>query len=83
MEEAQKLGIEEVFLIDPKSPSRNTAIKIWEQIGEYPRVIFDCRGSQLTNEIAIDVSLSNRNIFSSILHTFLNRLQEPAEKQCL
>lgn len=72
LEEAQKLGIKEVFLIDPKSPSRNTAIKIWEQIGDYPRVTFDCRGSKSTNETAIDVSYLKSNNFSSNLHTSLN-----------
>lgn len=56
MEEARKLGIDKVFQIDSKSPSKNTAIKIGEQIGDYPRLTFDCRGSQLTNQIAVDVS---------------------------
>ncbi|KAJ6644563.1 hypothetical protein Bhyg_09532, partial [Pseudolycoriella hygida] len=52
LEEAKKLGVEKTFLIDLKSPSRNTAIKIWEDIGYYPRLTFDCTGWQLTNEIA-------------------------------
>ena len=74
MEEARKLGIDKVFHIDSKSPSKNTAIKIGEQIGDYPRLTFDCRGSQLTSQIAIDVSpFLITLIFLDIPNTLLNR----------
>ncbi|KAG4066961.1 hypothetical protein HA402_007709 [Bradysia odoriphaga] len=56
LDEAEKAGIESVFQIDPRSPSKNIAIKLWEQIGVYPRVTFDCTGSQLTNEIAMNAT---------------------------
>ncbi|XP_037046620.1 uncharacterized protein LOC119081644 isoform X2 [Bradysia coprophila] len=56
LDEAEKFGIESVFQIDPISPSKNTAIKLWEQINVYPRITFDCTGSQLANEIAINAT---------------------------
>lgn len=69
LDEAQKLGIDKTFLIDPKSPSQNTAIKIWEHIGDYPRLIFDCRGSQLSNQVAVDVSCLFETVFVNLLIT--------------
>lgn len=80
LEEAQKIGINKVFLIDPKSPSRNTAIKIWEHIGEYPRLTFDCSGSQLTNQIAVDVSCRFYNSFQYNIIYCKKRLPKLGEK---
>lgn len=62
LEQAKKLGIERVFLVNLDSPVSDTSNSISEYMkGENPRVVFDCDGSSHTNEIAINVKsqLSN------------------------
>lgn len=56
LEQAKKLGIDRVFLINPDSPVSKTSKSISDYMdGESPRIVFDCNGSPLTNEIAINV----------------------------
>lgn len=82
LEEALKLGIDKVFLLDPKSPSRNTAIKIWEKMGQYPRVTFDCRGSAMSNDIAINVSSAFALIRYYLLMNVLTGYSDRRESCC-
>ncbi|KAG4074390.1 hypothetical protein HA402_000369 [Bradysia odoriphaga] len=57
LEHAKKLGIERVFLVDPKSPIPNIANSIAKYMeGENPRIVFDCNGSSFTNNVAINTS---------------------------
>lgn len=63
LDQAKKLGIERVFLIDGKSPIPNTVNNIAKYMeGESPRIVFDCNGSSLTNYIAINVRLLIRSM---------------------
>lgn len=56
LKQAEKLGIDRLFLINPNSPILNTAISISDYMeGDNPRVVFDCSGSTLTKQIAINV----------------------------
>ncbi|KAJ6634980.1 Sorbitol dehydrogenase, partial [Pseudolycoriella hygida] len=57
LDQAKKLGIDHVFLVNPNSAVAETSKKIAEYLeGENPRVVFDCNGSSLTNQIAINTS---------------------------
>lgn len=57
LEQAKKLGIERVFLIDLRSSVSSMSKSISEYMdGENPRIVFDCNGSPLTNELAINVN---------------------------
>lgn len=56
LEYAKKLGIDRLYLVDPNSSIENTSISIFDYMeGDKPRVVFDCSGSSLTNQIAINV----------------------------
>lgn len=56
LEHAKKLGIDRTFLINCNLPILNTSISISEYMeGDVPRIVFDCSGSPLTNQIAINV----------------------------
>ncbi|XP_037037297.1 uncharacterized protein LOC119074999 [Bradysia coprophila] len=57
LDQAKKLGIERVFLIDAESPIPNIVNSVTKHMeGENPRIVFDCTGSSLTNSIAINTS---------------------------
>lgn len=71
LKQAKKLGIERVFLIDPKSPASFTSQRISEYMdGGNPRIVFDCNGSAMTNEIAINVDDSQSFLNENFLIKF-------------
>lgn len=60
LDQAKSLGIERLFLIDPKSPIPIIVDGISKYLEkDNPRIVFDCNGSSLTNYIAMNVRLGS------------------------
>lgn len=78
VEQAKKLGIKRVFLINPNSSVSSTSTSIAEYMdGEKPRIVFDCNGSALSNELAINVSYSQRCAEDQIAIAAVEQSNEP------